>query len=98
VPVETVLQGPPRLHASNKRQRRENIPAWGEAPGKRHKPRPTRAEGPWHWRRVWCTGLSDRGIYRTACTQPFRLGWYVPAPLALRKTKCSRVSPHGWAG
>jgi hypothetical protein len=41
----------------------------------------TSRQHPWVKR---CAGPSDRGICRDAYTQPFRLGWYVSAPLALR--------------
>ena len=38
--METVLHGGLRLHASLERQRRENMAAWAEGPGKPRKPKP----------------------------------------------------------
>jgi len=90
--VETVLQGAPRLYASLERQRRENIPAWGEAPGKRHRPTPTRAEGPRHWRGVWCAGPSDRGICRLYVPSPS--GWAGMLPRRWRSGRRSVLLSH----
>ena len=41
-----------------------------------------------------CGGHSARGIFGNRCTQPSGLGWYVTAPLALRKKTAETFSSY----
>jgi len=77
-PPERVLFGHPRLYASLERQRHENMTTRAEGPEKRHSPI---TKGP--KARNIC-GSWDVPVLQTgSCIGPFRLGWYVTAPLAL---------------